>query len=694
MPSEVAEAPREIPSRAETAPRFDVDTTPMPRVDVEESRRADDKYVVKMGFTSSEELLAKGPSDKGTTDATTSDATAGGAPETGARADKPETFKGERTLDESGRITRSEHRKDFLTMSVDYDDATGSRTETHSGPAGAHENFTVRVSKDGTMSVREMGGTTDKTFLENPELSEPRESLLKDAERSITDPHLLSRFKADMVRFENRMASSGLSPADAERQITDTYKHVGRLMQDNPGGPSRFSPEARTALSMQVMHHAASPDSISQRGADTCQVTAGVEMRLYSRMPSKAAEVVADTALDGKFKMPGTPGEPQPKPIEIHGLDKLDAKFSNNPTVANPRTLANEIVQMTAVSALGHRYGLDSTGTEGSIKEGNAVKFRGFNMEDTVSINSLFEPHRPDSFISGLPSKRFGPHEHTHIESREQLTRILESARESNGFPITVGHWASYGPLAVGSGHAISITGFDGREVSIHDQARLRPNLKVSVDDLFKTMRPDIPERKFNDEAIALHSTNPTLENVVELLEKHSGNGHVPTEKMRMLLHGRLPQDAESAAQRPETMERIGKVFGKLSTENQIALGSMLIDKGLVDGKPGSPIADRLREIAKYGSGSPLNHPELVVSLARLGDTSEDLKSAWKEAARETGLKPEDWNHATDRELYDHFDKVRKSDDPMTAISAGRRLDFARSLMRLPEDVKQRLRSW
>jgi YD repeat-containing protein len=97
-----------------------------------------------------------------------------------------------------------------------------------------------------------------------------------------------------LKEFEERAAQSNMP--ESERALF--YQQVNRMLSEQPGAV--LSQAERANLAEQVINHAAHPTTVDQGQNNTCNVTT-VENRLYTREPSKIAQIVADASLTGKY---------------------------------------------------------------------------------------------------------------------------------------------------------------------------------------------------------------------------------------------------------------------------------------------------------------------------------------------------------------------------------------------------------
>jgi len=182
---------------------------------------------------------------------------------------------------------------------------------THDGESGISRNSGLTINDFDRNEFRNLSTLRDfrqpGDFLPRVEVVErqtaaepaaetPESRLRRRAASDYSAPEMRERGERllrDMNTFAERARASGLS----EREISETYRQVGRILEAAPD--SRLSPEQRLVVASQVMHNAAHPTLIRQN-ENTCGVTS-LEVRTYSRQPSAAAALVADVALRGSF---------------------------------------------------------------------------------------------------------------------------------------------------------------------------------------------------------------------------------------------------------------------------------------------------------------------------------------------------------------------------------------------------------
>jgi hypothetical protein len=148
----------------------------------------------------------------------------------------------------------------------------------------------------------------------------------------------LKRFRENSEEFERRATAQGLNSAE----LAETYRQIARIMQ--PGADTVLRHEDRLKIAQQAMHQAAFPSRIDQGRHQSCSVTA-VEVRTYTKTPSKAVQLVADIATKNSFRTAdGTD-------ITLHpGSLKADEEASQNPTPDGKRSYASQLFEIAAAN--------------------------------------------------------------------------------------------------------------------------------------------------------------------------------------------------------------------------------------------------------------------------------------------------------------------------------------------------------
>lgn len=247
-----------------------------------------------------------------------------------------------------GRVTRtdSEGRIDSVESpiatlngsfkKIQQDD--GSFVDTSTGARPGFDYTLTFSGKEGDMVLKE--GDKELRFSDDPALAESRKALLDAARARIDNPQELSKFTADMIRFENRARQANLS----QEEIKKTYEATGRLLEDNPD--AKVDAAQRTKLAEQVMAQAAIPTGIDQGHHNTCNVTT-VESILYTTKPSRAANLVADIATTGGFL--ASDGTRVNVPADSIAPD---TESGLNPPPDGKRSYASQLLQLAAVNSI------------------------------------------------------------------------------------------------------------------------------------------------------------------------------------------------------------------------------------------------------------------------------------------------------------------------------------------------------
>jgi hypothetical protein len=183
--------------------------------------------------------------------------------------------------------------------------------------------------------------------------------------------------KNEMIRDIKALESRAVRDFVPRQEVLGVYENVSRLLDAKGNQP--VSRENRIVLAEQVLEQAAHPMGIDQGQHLTCNVTT-VEARIYSKYPSKAAALVADVALTGKFETEN----PRDNDVVLDRSSlKPDKEAANNPPKDGERSYASQIFQMTAANIHWQRRLFDPNGVGVARGELRYVQIEPINSEDT-----------------------------------------------------------------------------------------------------------------------------------------------------------------------------------------------------------------------------------------------------------------------------------------------------------------------
>jgi len=342
------------------------------------------------------------------------------------------------------------------------------------------------------------------------------------AESKIKDPDQLAKFRADMDRFESRLASRDLGSLETDL----AYREIERLLVAE--GDKPLSAERRLQLAQQVMSQLATPTSIDQGYHNTCNVTA-VEARTYTRHPALAAQLVADVALTGEYHaQDGTVVKVSPESLQP------DREAQRNPPAYGERSFASQLFQVTAINIHWAKYNAlwtppsqlryeqrtpDPTANPPDTGE-RLVDY----SKDPPKLNAN-EPHLYDSAIVKLSCAITGESEHddiflvhqekelgsrsglTLIASEADLEKRLGKVATDGNLPIIVSVNTRFEPFrsdsakgrpgGTGGAHVVTITQYypgPPARVGIDNQwgekADHLGDNAILIRDLYLSMRP------------------------------------------------------------------------------------------------------------------------------------------------------------------------------------------------------------
>ena len=125
------------------------------------------------------------------------------------------------------------------------------------------------------------------------ELEEARERLRDDAQKNIPDETARRDFLAHMDQFEQRAKNENLP----EKQISDTYKQLSRLLEAQDGKASK---DDRVLAAEGFALHMGDPKTKDQGQHATCNVTSVAKREMFIN-PATQAEMITTVALTGEY---------------------------------------------------------------------------------------------------------------------------------------------------------------------------------------------------------------------------------------------------------------------------------------------------------------------------------------------------------------------------------------------------------
>jgi hypothetical protein len=273
-----------------------------------------------------------------------------------------------------GSVTQIEHSRDGKVESTIVRDGDGWKQTI----AGEEFKFKeVKVNNDGSITkldekfagVRErpdgfvlLVDSLGQERISPFALDAQRARVMELQQRVLPTPEHQARFKKFMDEFEARAANN--DPPLYQEEIANTYLHIERVLAADG---STFTMAERALIAQQMMLKAADPVGINQGQFNTCNVTAELEHRFFSRYPSRATRVIADVVENGRFiAADGTiidmtqirngltpykqAGNPQ--------RNTFDATNNTDLTIDRQRDLTDQIFQTTVINTYWQRQSL------------------------------------------------------------------------------------------------------------------------------------------------------------------------------------------------------------------------------------------------------------------------------------------------------------------------------------------------
>ena len=372
----------------------------------------------------------------------------------------------------------------------------------------------------------ERGAERLRSIQSDPELQRARDALKRKFEGQEAPADVMKQVEADMTALEKRAARG--NPALTAREIADTYKEIGRLLEHKCEKPTSRS--ERFELAREVLHQAADPGCVDQGYNGTCQLAA-LENMTYARKPSGAARMIADMATKGYFETADKTRVTIPE-RNLHPDVEAAARGAGYEPC---RSYASQIFQITAANIKYAELNRRSN-PPGKLmyEDGPPVPGTAFDTGERVMDNSktppqvVFKGHslvtsdilpHLSRQITGKQEKNVIQHDEykntanagtIEVKSADDLKNELEKAKKEGRLPLVVQVHTGNEPFvsdvkgaaaaaASGGGwHNVVVTDYDpatgdvyfdnswGRE---HDHTRSRP---VSLGQLYQaTRRPE-----------------------------------------------------------------------------------------------------------------------------------------------------------------------------------------------------------
>ncbi len=338
-------------------------------------------------------------------------------------------------------------------------------------------------------------------------------------------------FTNNMVYFWERARKQGLSA----EEVGKTFSEVGRLLESRDD--AYMSDISRIRLAKEVMSQAAKPTLIRQGHHNTCMVAA-IEARAYTRHPSAAAGLVAQSALAGWYGA-GNGAVVWHKDYPASLMPDIEALKRESDS--DDRSYASQIFQVTAVNV--HyaanpftwidSYGKRRTAPAGTIRyeqvmprgpddngerlmdysdrtnprevvlsDGYPARWPILDGDQAVMIsNAITREYAYDTMIA-MPGVFDTSHNFITADSEENFSDLLRGLKQSARFPVLVvvdtnkePFWKDSGEgLAGGSGgsHVVTVTDYRNGMVEVDNQWGEHVdhigNNAIPVGDLYKAM--------------------------------------------------------------------------------------------------------------------------------------------------------------------------------------------------------------
>jgi hypothetical protein len=406
------------------------------------------------------------------------------------------------------------------TDNEQFDAKTGTTKRTEQPQGENDHTTTTATTKDGTVTVGAPDGTitTSKKdgsqivekdgqkisekpaydYKHDAELNKSKEQLNKAVSEHIPAARQAD-FKKDMAEFEERAAKNHLSP----EEVTKTYQQISKMLNASEAVVSNTN---RAILAESLIHQCAHPDTTEQGLHNTCNVTCVAENTLVKN-PSKAAEMAATTAIDGKWTAP----DGKVINIDRNSLIPGAEEKKYPPADSGDRTFATQVLNLVMVNDALQRRNPQQSYVQGeqhrskhSFDTGERIRDANGNEVKDSANKPIGGPDVTDHEIAQESRRLNGNDTHfvgvhdglssvDSVYNENQLKHRLSQFQQQGQLPIILGvdgcHWPIAGVERPGyGGHVVTVDGYDQKTGKIHitNQWGKKCNRWVTIGDLYE----------------------------------------------------------------------------------------------------------------------------------------------------------------------------------------------------------------
>lgn len=376
---------------------------------------------------------------------------------------------------------------DVLDFSADPNDATAGGAEP-GGTNAISEEEEIRLIKSEWR--RSLGNAR------SVEVEKEREAFDQALSGLSPSPEQAERIEKNIEEMKARLRQRGIP----ERELGLSLKQATRLLK----AESLAVPESeRLNLVEQIFRHGRSQESIDQGLFGTCGL-ATIEKHMFALMPSKAAEIVATTAITGGFQRPGG----KRITIDSDSLQPDHEAANNNPPRNGSRDFASQLFSLAVANdywqqqQTPRQYKLVDDGSGRKVEQlidssGNLISNHP-NLDDSQLIKEaelLMQADYP--LLVGRDPKSLS----MQIDSPERLGTMLSRLEQSGELPVNLVVPSGNRVLNTNSVSIYQINGFDGSD-STRQTVLLKDSKgevrKVKLGDLVRSM-PGLSLSEYND---------------------------------------------------------------------------------------------------------------------------------------------------------------------------------------------------
>lgn len=391
-----------------------------------------------------------------------------------------------------------------------------ARKETYSSKGDS----VVAVARDKQVQFLD---TSDMPWFQKSSANQVENQKARLERYASSHPEKGEELRANLRDFEERMKGR----PDGDRQMAEVLQSVNSLLEASDKAALRPA-ASREAVAAQILKHSAHPGELNQGPFNSCAF-ATMETEAYSRQPGKAAQLVASTALTGKFEAhDGTRGKLDSATLNnwVHELPKGMEQLKDR---LPPRDHASQIFQAVAFNV---KLDNGESKLQFSLRPGDTYSPNGETVTspDSAGENQIYKylPNvydYPSVYERLMGQKANGVVTIEDAANGDELQAQLQKLKADGKMPVAilvnslstpvmdaVGQDGAISAAASGVGmHVMTVSDInDDGTITYRNHLNARNEVSVSSDDMASYLTyPKLPDKVLNELVDKVHQTVP-----------------------------------------------------------------------------------------------------------------------------------------------------------------------------------------